>query len=55
MYYHYKNDLKDCAGQVTAPVGIAEECPNQGEQINSSSPLANVIGSNGTFLTKNSS
>jgi len=52
--YQHENELKDGAGQVTSPVRVAEEGPDQGAQINSPGPLAHIVGCTRIPLLENS-
>lgn len=53
--YDDENDLKDGTGFVSAPIRITEECSNEREDINSSSPFADVIGRINVTLLQNPS
>lgn len=53
LTYDDKDDLEDGAGFVSAPVGIAEEGADEGEDVNGSGPFADAVGGVGIVLLKN--
>lgn len=42
--YNDKDDLKDGTSFVSSPIGITEESTNKGEDVDSASPFADIVG-----------
>ena len=53
LTYNDKDDLKDGTSFVSTPVGVAEEGPEEGEDVDGSSPFANIISSISIVLLQN--
>ena len=51
-YYHEIDGLEHDAGDVAPHVGVAEEGTEEREDVDSASPLADVVGGLGVLLTK---
>ena len=43
--YYDKDDLEYCTSFVSSPVRVTEECPNKRENVNCSSPFADIVSS----------
>ena len=50
--YRHVDDLEDGAGDVTAPVGVAEEGADEREDVDGAGPLADVVGRLGVVLVE---
>jgi hypothetical protein len=42
--YNYKNDLKDSTCFISSPIRVTKESSHKREDVNSSSPFANIVG-----------
>lgn len=50
--YEHENDLEDGASLVSPPVGVAEECAEEREHVDSAHPYADIICCIGVVLPK---
>lgn len=53
--YNDEDGLENGTGLVSSPVRVAEEGANEGEEIDSASPFAYIVGRFGIVLSHNSS
>lgn len=52
--YNDKDDLKDGTSFVSSPIGITKKGTNKREDVNSSSPFADIVSSISIVLLQNS-